>query len=237
MAQTSTSRDVRPFPKRRRLNPPPFSAVQPSITVTEPSPLKAPPLRPNPPTVCASCHRAAPANLLCARCTAPTCAVCSRTCTAAVSSPPPTPRLSWTPTPTPSPSHSPRRTALALIAPNSVPASANTTHALPNHGNAHPSAHAAAHPIGSFPPAGAPKRKKPRENGDGDANGDGCGRTICRECCFESEGMQEYVLFLSFVISLVSNASITQSFLNCFSPLSRLSLPRFPALHHLSRSR
>ncbi|KAF8736941.1 hypothetical protein AX14_013677 [Amanita brunnescens Koide BX004] len=44
--------------------------------------------------------------LLCSRCSAPTCAVCSRTCTARVPSQPPTPHLTWSPTP--SPPQSPR---------------------------------------------------------------------------------------------------------------------------------
>ncbi|KAJ7112903.1 hypothetical protein C8R44DRAFT_984786 [Mycena epipterygia] len=153
-------RDARPSVKRRRLNP-----SQPIITVTHPSPQKQP-AKPAAagPGICTSCHRAAPGLLLlCARCASPTCAICSRTCTACMPSQPPTPHLTWSPTP--SPAHSPRRLALALNA-------ANTNHANASAG------------------AGASKRKKLKDDGeeeraeeDADA---GCGRTVCRECCFET---------------------------------------------------
>ncbi|KAJ7906558.1 hypothetical protein B0H13DRAFT_2020422 [Mycena leptocephala] len=78
------------------------------------------------PTICASCHRAASIHplLLCPRCTAPTCAVCSRTCTARLPFPPPTtptPLVAYAPTPAFSAvarGESTRRPALALNAPN-----------------------------------------------------------------------------------------------------------------------
>ncbi|KAF7334407.1 hypothetical protein MVEN_02269900 [Mycena venus] len=82
-------RDTRPLPKRRRLNPAVVS--MPLIAVTEPSPSKPAPKN-TPAAICTSCHRAATTNpvLLCPRCTAPTCTVCSRTCTARMPSSPAT---------------------------------------------------------------------------------------------------------------------------------------------------
>ncbi|KAJ7652248.1 hypothetical protein B0H17DRAFT_1101616 [Mycena rosella] len=171
----AASRDMRPLPKRRRLNPiAPASAAPPlpAISLIHPTP---PPIsKPAPKsTSCAACHRAPglTALLVCARCAATTCAVCSRTCTACVPSRPPTPCLTWSgpPTPAPSPAHSPRRLALALIGANT-----NTNSV----------------------PAPAPKRKKPRDEEDArrededrdrdeGAENAGCGRTVCRECCFE----------------------------------------------------
>lgn len=144
-------------------------------------------------TVCASCHRAFTARLSlliqCARCVspvrpetvhltrpggtdrcrAPTCAICSRTCTACPPSMPPTPALTFSPTPPPTPPHSPKRAALAL--------STNTNAA----------------------PVATAKRRKLRDadedekfgaEGEGKAEKEdvlpGCGRTVCRNCCFES---------------------------------------------------
>ncbi|KAI0942489.1 hypothetical protein AcW1_003108 [Taiwanofungus camphoratus] len=124
-------------------------------------------------TVCASCHRAFTARLSlliqCARCRAPTCAICSRTCTACPPSMPPTPALTFSPTPPPTPPHSPKRAALAL--------STNTNAA----------------------PVATAKRRKLRDadedekfgaEGEGKAEKEdvlpGCGRTVCRNCCFES---------------------------------------------------
>ncbi|KAJ7199595.1 hypothetical protein GGX14DRAFT_699770 [Mycena pura] len=168
MAAQTTAREARPLPKRRRLNAPPsHSAAPPMLSIPKSTT-----------AVCASCHRASTSFtgvLLCSRCAAPTCAVCSRTCTASLPSPPPTPLLTWSPTPNPtplvSPAHSPRRPALAL--------------ALNVNLNA-PNAHTGA-------ASAVPKRKKPRDDEESPRNAEdgggvapGCGRTVCRECCFES---------------------------------------------------
>ncbi|KAJ7213279.1 hypothetical protein C8J57DRAFT_1730925 [Mycena rebaudengoi] len=165
----TASRDARPQ-KRRRLAD--NTSLQPIITVTEPmaSPTKQ---SKNMAAICTSCQRAITALagvLLCARCASPTCAICSRTCTASMPSPPPTPHLTWSPTPTPSPSLSPRRTVLALN-------SANTNSVL-----------AAAH---TAPTAAKRKKHKDDEEAapDDEADygcGSGCGRSVCRECCFEN---------------------------------------------------
>ncbi|KAJ7641318.1 hypothetical protein FB45DRAFT_899929 [Roridomyces roridus] len=100
-----TTRDTRPLPKRRRLNPlPATSEPQKQLSTTKPVA-----------SVCASCHRAGQV-LICPRCSAASCNVCSRTCDASIASSPPTPHLSWSPVS--SPAHSPRRAALALNAAN-----------------------------------------------------------------------------------------------------------------------
>ncbi|KAJ6629918.1 hypothetical protein B0H10DRAFT_2428226 [Mycena sp. CBHHK59/15] len=166
----SAARDVRPPQKRRRIAS--NSSPQPIITVTEASPLKQHWQSKNTSTICTSCKRAVTTVaglLLCARCTSPTCAICSRTCTACMPSQPPTPHLTWSPTPTPSPSHSPRRLALALNSANTNSVSATS-----------------ASPV-------VTKRKKPRDDdekshddSDEFACGSGCGRSVCRDCCFEN---------------------------------------------------
>jgi hypothetical protein len=199
----TASRDARPQ-KRRRLAD--NTSLQPIITVTEPmaSPTKQ---SKNMAAICTSCQRAITALagvLLCARCVtrpvqlgilrhslsdnkyrcaSPTCAICSRTCTASMPSPPPTPHLTWSPTPTPSPSLSPRRTVLALN-------SANTNSVL-----------AAAHTAPTAPTAAKRKKHKDDEEAapDDEADygcGSGCGRSVCRECCFENlqECVQGFIL-------------------------------------------
>ena len=165
--------------------------------------------------VCTSCHRALNAlqgNLLhCARwvpylsqprkenlnafysCSSTTCAICSRVCTACAPSLPPTPHLSWSPSPSPSPHASPRRSALSL---HSVNTNLITT----------PSGSSWPHVTSNNTVAG--KRRKLADN-DNDSDGvdrpyeratghhsssdldlfgcgPGCGRTLCRNCCFEN---------------------------------------------------
>ncbi|VDB91950.1 unnamed protein product [Peniophora sp. CBMAI 1063] len=118
---------------------------------------------------CSTCHRAVGGSaqiLQCARCEAPTCPVCTRTCTAVPPTREPTPALSFSsstspPTPTPSP----RRAALSLAT--------NTNEATVN----------------------AARRRKHEDDEEGvgigkemDAEGwrQGCGRVVCRACCTES---------------------------------------------------
>ncbi|KAF5370502.1 hypothetical protein D9615_010335 [Tricholomella constricta] len=132
---------------------------------------------------CVSCHRALNTAqgllIICARCSSPTCAICSRTCTACPTSMPPTPYLTRSPTPSPSPPPSPRRTALALH-------SANT-----NWGD----------PMRPAPTvvASGEKRRKAADEDSTDYSADswlqslgehdltlGCGRTVCRNCCTEN---------------------------------------------------
>ena len=150
--------------------------------------------------ICSSCHRAfnvTPSNNIqcCARCLiyshssflfvelAPfhrclsiICAICSRTCTASAASQPPTPYLTWSPTPSPSPAgDSPRRSALSINSPNTnVILDTHTINAT------------------------AGKRRKYVDQDDlactredRDEFGPGCGRLLCRNCCFENN--QKYV--------------------------------------------
>ncbi|KAF8152597.1 hypothetical protein B0H34DRAFT_122501 [Crassisporium funariophilum] len=144
--------------------------------------------------VCTSCHRAMNINsnmVTCSRCCSTTCSVCSRTCTASAASQPPTPHLTWSPTPSPSPTQSPRRSVLSLNSPNT------------NLGVADP-------PYTPTPHNGGGKRKNTIEEDDQLIYGDekalpsgdgreqesiepGCGRVVCRNCCFEN--IQKYARF------------------------------------------
>ncbi|KAJ6452271.1 hypothetical protein C8R45DRAFT_1041088 [Mycena sanguinolenta] len=158
-------RDARPLPKRRRLNPAP--TPQPTFVSSE----SIPATKSAPAAVCASCHRAATIRplLVCTRCNASTCAVCSRTCTT---------RSTSTNSSVSDQTTATRRPALAINAPNT-----NATIA----------------------PAMKRKKNLCEEDGDGDecgrhpdfdgcglvsesdvGNGTGCGRVVCRVCCFES---------------------------------------------------
>ncbi|KAL6297989.1 hypothetical protein BKA93DRAFT_831066 [Sparassis latifolia] len=137
----------KPLPKRRRLL----------------APANSQPLSVNPTSTQAYPHDR--------RCRAPTCTICTRTCTArpvADDSSPPTPALTLSPsppsTPLPTPSPSPRRRALVLSA---IP---NTTR----------------------------RRKREADADEGDTATakwgcardaecePGCARTVCRACCVES---------------------------------------------------
>ncbi|KDQ58108.1 hypothetical protein JAAARDRAFT_34905 [Jaapia argillacea MUCL 33604] len=73
---------------------------------------------------CTSCHRTLSAKpgqiIFCARCTSPTCPICSRTCTSRLPSLPPTPLLSYTPSLPSTPEPSPRRAALSLATMSNV---------------------------------------------------------------------------------------------------------------------
>ena len=150
--------------------------------------------------ICSSCHRAlnvTPSYNICARCLIYSrsschvlvrwagsfhrclsilCTVCSRTCTASAASQPPTPHLTWSPTPSPTPAgDSPRRSALSINSPNTnVILDTHTINAI------------------------AGKRRKFVDQDDPactiedrDEFGPGCGRLLCRNCCFENN--QKYV--------------------------------------------
>jgi hypothetical protein len=138
---------------------------------------------------CAYCHRAVGSKagqlVLCPRCAAPTCTVCTRTCSAVPPSRAPTPALSFssstatapsTPPPPPLPT-SPRRAALTLT-----------------FAHGHLNAAAAAVPdsdVFAMPTAVRRRRRRraddglPRELAD-EGWLPGCGRVLCRECCVEA---------------------------------------------------
>lgn len=112
-----------------------------------------------------------------ARCTAPTCMICSRTCTASVTSRATTPSLTWSTTP--SPAHSPRRSALSLHNANT-----NTNFNTNLNTNTNFS--------GKRKHGKADDGKADDENvNNGGTDRDeslikpGCGRTFCKNCCFE----------------------------------------------------
>jgi len=131
---------------------------------------------------CMSCFRSLnvmqKAIIICARCSSPTCAVCSRTCTACPTSMPPTPYLTRSPTRSPTPLFSPRRTALSI---HSVNTDIND---LTRSGQANIS-------------NGQKRKSQDEDNLDYDSEswvqklGEfdltlGCGRTVCRKCCVEN---------------------------------------------------
>ncbi|KIM34870.1 hypothetical protein M413DRAFT_450019 [Hebeloma cylindrosporum] len=153
-------------------------------------------------SICASCHRAlslttgAGSIIQCAVCSSITCTVCSRTCTHSVTSQPPTPHLTWSPTPSPPLAPSPRRSVLALNSPN-------TNNSLRP---------ADQLPLTPTQASVAGKRRKimdvdgydsdlphlrhlkdllagdsgiDRQDQDQSELGLGCGRLVCRKCCYE----------------------------------------------------
>ncbi|KAF8063489.1 hypothetical protein FPV67DRAFT_247800 [Lyophyllum atratum] len=164
--------------KRRKL----VVASQPSPNILSKNALKPVTFKTAMPS-CVSCHRALNTAhglpIVCAQCSSPTCAICSRTCTASLTSMPPTPYLTRSPTPCPSPPLSPQRSALTLNSMNT-----NTSD-----------------PQRSTPtlPGSNEKRKKGADEDNQDYSSDGwiqslgefdlargCGRTVCRNCCTEN---------------------------------------------------
>ncbi|KDQ27228.1 hypothetical protein PLEOSDRAFT_158880 [Pleurotus ostreatus PC15] len=146
---------------------------------------------------CTSCRRILHATrtgiVECARCNAILCAICSRRCTQNIPSYPPTPQLSFTPTPTPSPSFPIRR--LALHAANdtnslSVNLTAKSDDASKKRKNAtndrpHDNASCAAKFFVRIPFQESSLLTFADGNVKVDADGGGCGRVVCKGCCYE----------------------------------------------------
>lgn len=131
------------------------------------------------------------------RCSMSTCAVCSRTCTASAPSQPPTPHLTWSASPSPTPS--PRRSILALNSANTnqgasltVPGNSATSNARGKRRKGAEDDDPAVHGWENNPGV------------DSEDIGPGCGRTLCRNCCFEN--MQRWVVLnMGFLIYVWSN--------------------------------
>ncbi|TFK22531.1 hypothetical protein FA15DRAFT_671423 [Coprinopsis marcescibilis] len=223
---------AKPPMKRRRLG----SSTSPVITTTAALPLAKGLLQNlsinkgattgNGMPTCVSCHRVLLGThggpVSCARCSALTCTICSRTCTSCAPSQPPTPHLTFSPSPSPSPvlqSPMPRRSVLGTHTANinqqlppfqntpgvlGVPAitSVNSDIQMASQEDRDQNRH-------SFPTSSdstvAGKRRKAvdiqdRDEEDlagktGDAAaeeraelgyGPGCGRVLCKDCCFEN---------------------------------------------------
>jgi len=154
--------------------------------------------------ICTSCHRAfnlAPgvAGIIqCAVCLSTTCTVCSRTCTHGVASHPPTPSLTWSPTPSPPLMPSPRRSVLALNSPNtntslrpadqlqltpaplSVPGKRRKT--VDEDGDEPDLCHLRDLKGVLTGEGGIDEQEQDRPQ---DELGLGCGRLVCRRCCYE----------------------------------------------------
>ncbi|KAM5540042.1 hypothetical protein V8D89_006182 [Ganoderma adspersum] len=153
--------------------------------------------------VCASCHRAFPGVkqsqlIQCARCHAPTCTICSRTCNGCPPSVPPTPELSMSPA-TVSPA------SPAACTPD-IPASLSISVSVSfgNMDGDHERRPALASHTNVPGTGTVGRRRKQREHDDVDDQGSkgsgevedermrdtgilpGCGRVVCRGCSFET---------------------------------------------------
>ncbi|KAG6895656.1 hypothetical protein C0992_000177 [Termitomyces sp. T32_za158] len=145
-------------PKRRKL-----TQLSPSNGLLPAKDLVKPESVPAAISSCISCHRTLKAtHLTCARCSAPTCAICSRTCTACPSSMPPTPLLTRSPSPNLSPP-SPKRPALSIHPTNTHRGEKRRTNADEE------SQEGFLQTLAEFDLA------------------PGCGRTVCRNCCTEDK--------------------------------------------------
>ena len=115
------------------------------------------------------------------RCLSTTCAVCSRTCTHSAASQPPTPHLTWSPTPSPSPMPSPRRSVLSLNSSNvNLPLSGLLHTQTQSSATGKRRKHADEDDIPSYPDV-----KSTSYAEDQGEFGEGCGRFVCRNCCYE----------------------------------------------------
>ncbi|KAF9482845.1 hypothetical protein BDN70DRAFT_874426 [Pholiota conissans] len=136
--------------------------------------------------ICATCHRAlqsttAGSIIQCAICLSTTCAVCSRTCTHSAASQPPTPHLTWSPTPSPSPMPSPRRSVLSLNSSNvNLPLSDLPQTPTQSSATGKRRKHTDEDDIPSYPDV-----KSTSHAEDQGEFGEGCGRFVCRNCCYE----------------------------------------------------
>lgn len=110
------------------------------------------------------------------RCNAPTCPICSRTCSAAPPSQPPTPLLTYSPTPPATPAPSPRRMALSLSNNNVGSVTPRRRKVRDEDGP------------GVVQDAFGYGNKVQNEQYDGEMDGwtPGCGRIVCKNCCLES---------------------------------------------------
>ncbi|KAA1473304.1 hypothetical protein DENSPDRAFT_859839 [Dentipellis sp. KUC8613] len=148
--------------KRRRLSPGLLHGLH---VTTTPLPHPDPLPKVNKLVSCSSCHRLlngkSGQSVSCARCNAATCTVCSRTCSSAPPSYPPTPVLSHSPTPPTTPSASPRRVALS-----------------------HSNTNAAVTRRRKFQDDEEDEAIA-KEKHDAEGWTPGCGRVVCRSCCVE----------------------------------------------------
>nr|VWP01786.1 Regulator Ustilago maydis 1 protein [Ganoderma boninense] len=229
--------------KRRKLTHSTSANISDS-SLTHPNP---PQLGTNLKVVCTSCHRAFPGakqNQLvqCARCHAPTCTICSRTCNGCPPSVPPTPELTMSPaTLSPAtPAVCSPDTPASLSLSGSVPfANLDGPESLGPGGERRPAL--ASHT--NVPGTGAVgRRRKNREHDDVDEEGwkgageaedermretgilPGCGRVVCRGCSFETPERYGYCIPSSF--EWLTDLFLALSDLNtCYDCAGRSSSP------------
>jgi hypothetical protein len=155
------------------------------------------------------------------RCSSPTCAICSRTCTSTLPSIPPTPLLTRSSTPLPiSPSQSPRRLALTLQSTNTAlyDLQLSVANVISNTG----------------------KRRKAADEGDDEGPEGrlsefdllpGCGRIICRNCCFED--VQRCVHSYIIALFMLNVYSATRLHAMIATAINGLSFPHHSTLNSL----
>jgi hypothetical protein len=135
--------------------------------------------------------------------------VCSRTCTHSVTSQPPTPQLTWSPTPSPSLAPSPRRSVLALNSPNTNTILRPTDQSQLTATQISVAGKRRKIADGDGYESDLPhlRHLKDMLSGDGgidrqdqdqpqDQFGIGCGRLVCRRCCYEDIPKCVYSFFL-----------------------------------------
>ena len=124
--------------------------------------------------------------------------MCSRTCTHSVTSQPPTPHLTWSPTPTPPLAPSPRRSVLALNSPNTniCLRAADQSLLTPTQISVAGKRRKIVDGDGYDSDLSHLRHLKDTLSGDDgidrqdqeqpqDDLGVGCGRLVCRRCCYE----------------------------------------------------
>ncbi|KJA16245.1 hypothetical protein HYPSUDRAFT_219569 [Hypholoma sublateritium FD-334 SS-4] len=131
--------------------------------------------------ICATCRRAlqnttAGSIIQCGICFSTTCAICSRTCTNSATSQPPTPHLTFSPSPSPVPS--PRRSVLSLN-------SSNVNLPLMDPPSTLPQFSTSGHRRKHVDDDDLPDSQNALPGEDHGEFGPGCGKFICRNCCYE----------------------------------------------------
>lgn len=198
-ATTPSTYATKPPFKRRRIAAPPPSAHM--ITIPSVNGLQQPgvvkgnlvhtscrPVGVQQQNCCVSCHRSLlgmPGGpVVCARCESLSCRICSRRCTSSGSGrmEPPTPNRSGTHTPSER-SESPYESNM----PKMRPRSSSMVDLDDENENTSTSKSAETRQTGRRRKASSPDRDDVRDGsyyGD-EVRGEGCGRTVCRSCCFE----------------------------------------------------
>lgn len=142
--------------------------------------------------------------------------MCSRRCTHSAVSQPPTPHLSWSPSPSPSITGSPRRSrsVLSLVntsntnlpSPSEVPPTPTRNFVFGRRRKIVDEDDLAVNQVYSGPAKDrlllAPGEVADERRGFQDEFGPGCGRLVCRKCCYEDVPRYD-VFWSSFIATLI----------------------------------